>query len=100
MRIRLTILICVLLPGAPAAAAIDCSKPTTNVDRLVCSNDRLAAADERMAAAFRDAMRRGVDRDKLLSTQRQWHMNVRNACNDAACLLRAFEDRAAELDNF
>jgi uncharacterized protein len=100
MRIGPTVLILALLPAPLALAAIDCSRATSSADRLVCSSDRLAAADERMALAFRDAMRRGVDREKLLTTQRHWHLNVRDACNDVACLLRAFEDRAAELDNF
>jgi uncharacterized protein len=100
MRLALTLLVFVLVPAAPAKAAIDCSKATSNADRLVCSNDRLAVADERMALAFRNAIRRGVDRDKLISTQRQWQTNVRDACNDVACLMRAYEDRAADLDNF
>lgn len=99
MRIAATLAI-VLLLGSQANAAIDCSRASSNTDLLVCSNDRLAVADQRMALAFRDAMRRGVDRDKLISTQRDWKLNVRDRCNDVACLMRAYEDRAAELDNF
>jgi uncharacterized protein len=100
MRIALTFLFCVLLPTGSAKAVIDCSKAASNADRLVCSNNRLADAEERMAIAFRDAMRRGVDRDKLVGTQREWKANVRDVCNDVDCLMRAYEDRAAELDNF
>jgi uncharacterized protein len=83
-----------------AQAVIDCSKPANNPDRLVCSNDRLAAADERMARAFREALRRGVALEKLLATQRHWKANVRDVCNDVPCLLRAYEERTAELDSF
>lgn len=100
MRIGATLVLLLLLSGGPANAAIDCSRASSNADLLVCSNDRLAVADERMALAFRDAMRRGVDRNKLITTQRDWKANVRDRCNDVACLMRAYEDRAAELDNF
>ncbi len=100
MRLALIALSWVLLAVDPAAAVIDCSRVTSNADRLVCSSDRLAAAEERMALAFRQAMRRGVDRDKLIATQREWNANVRELCNQVDCLLRAYEDRAAELDNF
>ena len=99
MRIVATLFF-VLLVGGRASGAIDCSRASSGADLLVCSNDRLAVADERMALAFRDAMRRGVDRDKLIATQRDWKVNVRDRCNDVACLMRAYEDRAAELDNF
>lgn len=100
MRIVPVVLMSAAMAAGSAQAVIDCSKPTNNADRLVCSNDRLAAADERMAQAFREALRRGVDLEKLLATQRQWKANVRDLCNDVPCLLRAYEDRAAELDNF
>jgi uncharacterized protein len=99
VRIAATLALALLL-GCPANAAIDCSRASSNADLLVCSNDGLALADERMALAFRDAMRRGVDRDKLITTQRDWKRDVRDRCNDVACLMRAYEDRAAELDNF
>jgi uncharacterized protein len=96
----LVLLACVLLPAAGARAVIDCSRAVSNVDRMVCSSERLAAAEEHMAQAFRQAMRRGADRDKLLASQRDWKVNVRDVCNDADCLLRAFDARSTELDNF
>lgn len=79
---------------------IDCSKATSNADRLVCSNDRLAAAEEGMARAYRDALRRGVDRDRLRSSQREWNQEVRDRCNDAACLERAYAERMSELNGY
>jgi uncharacterized protein len=84
----------------PAGAVIDCSRVTSNADRLVCSNDRLAAAEEGMARAYRDALRRGVEPQKLRETQGAWKAGVRDRCNDAACLLRAYDGRTAELDGY
>jgi uncharacterized protein len=91
---------CLLLGAQPVVAVIDCSKATSNADRLVCSNDRLAAAEEMMARAYRDALRRGVDRDKLQRSQRQWKTQVRDSCNDAACLERAYVERMSELNEY
>jgi uncharacterized protein len=100
MRKLLVLLGCVLLSPAGAKAVIDCSRAVSNVDRMVCSSERLAAAEEHMAQAFRQAMRRGANREQLLASQRDWKINVRDVCNDAQCLLRAFDARSTELDNF
>lgn len=87
------------LCARPAAAVIDCSKAISNADRLVCSNERLAAAEEGMARAYRDALRRGVDRDRLQRSQREWK-ELRDRCNDAACLERAYAERRSELNGY
>ena len=91
---------CLFVGAQPVAAVIDCSKVTSNADRLVCSNDRLAAAEESMARAYRGALRRGVDRDKLQRSQREWKEGIRDPCNDAACLERAYVERMSELNEY
>ncbi|HZP92930.1 MAG TPA: lysozyme inhibitor LprI family protein [Burkholderiales bacterium] len=97
---RNVLLSCLIAFAAPAGyAVVDCGRATTIPDRLVCSNDRLAEADDRMAAAFHQALRRGVDHDLLMRTQREWKTRVRDVCTDVAYLLKAYEERAAELDN-
>jgi uncharacterized protein len=90
---------CVLWMPA-SQAVIDCSRATSNADRLVCSNDRLASAEEAMARAYRNALRRGVDVEKLRATQREWKASVRDLCNDAACLQQAYGARISELDAY
>jgi len=84
----------------PAVAVTDCSKPRTNIDRLLCSNDRLAAADQMMALAFRDAFQRTADRDALIEEQQAWQKNVRDACNDLPCLLEVYQRRTSELETY
>ena len=97
---RNVLLFCLTLYAAPAVfAVVDCGRATTIPDRLVCSSDRLAEADDRMALAFRRALRRGVDHDLLMRTQQEWKTRVRDVCTEVACLLKAYEERAAELDN-
>jgi uncharacterized protein len=81
-------------------AVTDCSRPKTNVDRLLCSSDRLAVADQMMAVAFRDAFNRTEDREALLADQERWRTQVRDVCNDVPCLMRAYQDRTSELETW
>ena len=88
------------LATAPVWAVTDCSRPKTSIDWLLCSNDKAALADNIMAAAFRDAFRRTDDKDALIQDQERWKREVRDACNDIPCLMRAFQDRTSELETW
>jgi uncharacterized protein len=88
-----------LLAALPAGAAMDCGRAKTNAEKMLCSNARLMQADELLAQAWRDAIRRGVDPKDLMEGQRAWLRDVRDACNDVECMLRAYQDRIADLDN-
>ena len=103
MRLKLLLLLLGLwacFVSGTAFAVIDCSRAKSNVDKLICSSSSLGLAEEQMAFSYRSAMRRGVDLQELQRTQTEWYEQVRNACNDVACLLKAFDDRGAELDNY
>jgi uncharacterized protein len=89
----------VLAGPVPVPAALDCSRATSNAEKMVCSNGRLALAEERMAYAFREAIRRGADPSELMQSQRRWITEIRDACNEVECMLKAYEDRTAELEN-
>lgn len=99
LRILLLMLSTFTVTGI-ASAAVDCSRAVTNVDKLVCTSSRLSVAEEEMAKSYRSAMRRGVDLQELQRTHIEWYEQVRNACNDVDCLLKAFDDRSSELDNY
>lgn len=102
-RPLLCVAACALLAAsaAGASAATNCGKANkSNVEMLLCSNEKAARADNLMALAFRDAFRRSDDPDALLADQRRWTREVRDACNDVPCLMRAFEDRASELETW
>ena len=96
----LHLLACVFVLAAPASAlaALDCSHVKTNTEKMLCSNTRLAEADDRLAVAYRGAMRRGADPKELLEAQRIWIRDSRDVCNDAECMLKAYEERISELD--
>lgn len=99
MRLKL-LLFCVLFASNAAIAAIDCGRAKSNIDKLICSSSRLSVAENLMAYSYQQAMRRGVDPYELRRTQLQWRQNVRDACNDVPCLMEAFDERGAELDNY
>jgi uncharacterized protein len=87
-----------LTPPVGGLAAIDCSHAKTNTEKMLCSNTRLAEADERLAIAYRGAMRRGADAKDLMESQRTWIRDARDVCNDAECMLKAYEERISDLD--
>lgn len=95
------ILLTISLPASlmVAHAAVDCSRATSNIDRLLCSSSRAAAAEERMAYSFRAAVQRGVPPAQLRSTQLNWRTEIRDRCNNVDCLVGAFERRSIELDS-
>lgn len=88
-----------LLPGMPAWPAMDCSNARSNAEKMLCSNSRLMRADEQLALAYREAIRRGVNPQELIESQRTWITEGRDACNDVECMLRAYQDRIADLES-
>jgi uncharacterized protein len=92
-------LVLALAAPAGALAALDCSHAKTNAEKMLCSNSRLAEADDRLAAAYRGALRHGVDPKDLIESQRVWLRDARDVCNDAECMLKAYEERISDLEN-
>jgi len=100
MRLKAILLALLVSLIGSAWAVIDCSKPKTKVDWMLCSNDKAAREEERMAFAFREAMNRTDKRDALQQEQRDWNVNVRDLCNDVPCLVKAYRERATELETY
>jgi uncharacterized protein len=99
--VRFGVLVAVAAAYAvPCLAVTDCSKPKTKIDWMLCSNERAALEEQRMALAFRDAVNRTEDRRKLLDEQKAWNESVRDACNDIACLTKAYQERTQELETY
>ena len=89
---------CLFAFAAPVTAARDCGRAKSNAEKMLCSNPRLAQADQRMALAYRTAIRQGGDPKLLMETQRTWIEESRDLCNDADCMLKAYEERIAQLE--
>lgn len=85
--------------SATVEAAVDCSRPRSDAEKILCSNPRLAGLEGRMAMAFRAAIHRGADPKTMTDGQRVWIHDVRDHCNDADCLIDAYETRISDLEN-
>lgn len=79
--------------------SFDCSKVSTGPERLICSNKNLSEADVQMAQAYRAALDASNDKDALRNEQSEWRRNQRDACSDVPCMMKAYQNRIAELSH-
>ena len=80
-------------------AAVDCGNADLAVEKMICHSTRAEKSDREMSFAYRQALKRGVSPDLLLSTQRKWEDEIRNQCNTVDCLVEANSDRAYEINS-
>ena len=78
-------------------ASFDCSKALSKIEKLICSTPETGDADRRLAAAYASAKSKSSDANALKADQLAWMKQQRNACNDAACLLKTTEARIQAL---
>ncbi|WP_019143131.1 ankyrin repeat domain-containing protein [Noviherbaspirillum massiliense] len=84
------------------AASFDCGQARSTSEKLICSGEKLSELDTQLDEAYRTA-KENASTDKarrLKGEQLQWLRNIRNRCEDTACLLNAYESRLNELDPF
>ncbi len=88
-------------PASDAAplqgASFDCSKASTAVEKMICADPNLADVDASTAAAYKIGLAASVNPDGYKQGQANWRKNVRDACTDAACLSRVYQERLREL---
>ena len=80
-------------------ASFDCGKAASKIERLICSSPETASADVRLARAYATAKAKSTDVNALKAQQIEWIKQDRNACTDAACLLKVTEDRIQKLSS-
>ena len=85
-----------LVAGQAGAASFDCAKAGTQVERLICAQPALSSLDDQLDKVYA-AARRADHRPALLAQQRDWLVNVRDRCTDAACVRKAYMVRLAAL---
>lgn len=79
--------------------SFDCSKASTNAEKLVCSDDELAILDLKLANAYKNA-RNSADaagKKKILEEQKIW-LKAYNFCNDKDCVKQNLEQRIKALN--
>jgi len=85
-----------LMAGNAHTASFDCAKASTKVERLICADKALSGLDETLAETYAwDAEGEGAS-PRAKAAQKAW-LAQRNACADAACVRRQYEQRLSEL---
>jgi uncharacterized protein len=85
--------------GTSQAAAFDCQKAVTLVEKAICQDNALSDLDEELGAVFKAAMDRSKDPQALKKQQLNWLQNNRNLCQTNACLEKSYRERIAVLSN-
>ena len=84
-------------PPAPLIqASFDCSAASSDVERLICSDNQLAQLDIRVADMYRRGLAMVVDQNVFRGEQ-QVFLSDRDACMDKQCLAVAYEARIKDL---
>lgn len=79
------------------AASFDCSKATSIVDRLICSDAVLSTLDDTLAIEYNSSKKNTLDPQSLLNAQRAW-LQKRNSCgNDRSCIANSYYERISQL---
>lgn len=96
MRISLSALAMIIIGGmAPSveAAGIDCIKPASASDHMICQDKPLLAQDKMMEALYASALKRD-DADKIRKQQQRWIATVQS-CGDLTCIRNAYDDQVS-----
>ena len=89
---------CVLLStgvSAPVrAAGFDCSKASTQVEKIICADPELSALDDRLNKAYKKflPLQSPADKKDVESFQRDW-LKERNQCKDKECVKKLDDER-------
>lgn len=87
-------------------ASINCHKKTSGVEHMVCAGEvpdidhrleKLLDFDQRLEEFFAYALRYAPNPEALISEQRAWMRDVRDACRTQDCLGAAYQTRLAEV---
>ncbi len=89
--------IVLIIAGKIHAASFDCSKASSEVEKMICSDYELSKLDETMNKAYVQALDRADNEERMIEDQRQWLKNERNACQNAECVKKAYKARMKEL---
>jgi uncharacterized protein len=68
--------------GSPGAS-VDCTKASTRIEKMICSDDESAALDGQLAETYRRALADPAENpDEIRIEQHAWLSDKRNKCGD------------------
>lgn len=83
--------------GTPISPSFDCANASTNVEHMICSSEELAAADIKLMQTYKKLLNNTGNKEGLKRWQNDWLKSIRDACSEANCILKAYNDRIVEL---
>lgn len=86
-------------PEDPQRPAFDCERAKYDAEIIICEDEQLAALDRELNHVYESAMKKARFASQLRNTQLTWLYQVRNACDDVACLRDVYLWRIAILDD-
>lgn len=88
----------VVKEGYSIGPSFDCSKASSHVEKMICSDLRLSSEDAVVAETYRKALAVSANRDALKADQIRWIRTERNACSDIPSLIDVYEAREKQLE--
>ncbi|TLS82507.1 DUF1311 domain-containing protein [Photobacterium damselae subsp. damselae] len=101
-RFSLTLLSLFALPTLAATPSFDCTKASSSVEELICSNNELATLDNTLNTVYKQAMANypSTEKKQQKAIQRGW-IKGRNECwkssDVPSCVADNYRDRILEL---
>lgn len=81
------------------AAGFDCTKASTNIEKMICSNETLSKLDGQNTQLFKQYKSASNDLNLIVQDQRDWLKHTRNSCQDVSCLETEYGKRNAYLSS-
>jgi uncharacterized protein YecT (DUF1311 family) len=94
-KFTLTMLIANLFALPAMAAGIDCKKPSSASDHMICGDQSLRARDAMMSDLYAAALKRD-DANNIKERQQRWVKSLQS-CQDATCIRQAYDDQISFL---
>ncbi|MDD7803744.1 lysozyme inhibitor LprI family protein [Ralstonia solanacearum] len=94
------ILIAALLAASSSAFAgpsFNCTKASSNVEKMICADQTLSDADSVVADLYKEVLSTASNPTQVKQEQRQWLTKVRNACKTPDCLAKAYDSQYNKL---
>lgn len=68
-----------------------------SVEYMICTNKDLSQLDKELSEIYKKTLEKIPEKEELKKEQREWISNIRNGCNNKACLKYVYEKREAEV---
>lgn len=94
-KFALAMVISNLLAPPALAAGIDCNKPASVSDHVICGDQSLRTRDAMIGDLYAAALKRD-DPNKIRVGQQRWIKSLQS-CGDAACVGKAYDDQIGYL---